>query len=97
MGTLAHLRNVYDHAFKDCRPLYLVYLLKGYALFCALMLSMALDAFVDRVFTGFDFYNPFSVMSIRKVTLAHEKSRPEAGIADMVHKKTRPGVRIYRP
>ncbi len=55
MGTLTHFRNLYDHAFKDCRPLYVVYLLKGYALFCALMLSMALYAFLYRVFTGFDF------------------------------------------
>ncbi|MDX1332193.1 MAG: DUF6747 family protein [Robiginitalea sp.] len=55
MGTLAHLRNLYDHAFEDCRPAYVVYLLKGYALFCALMLSMALYAFFFRVFTGFDF------------------------------------------
>ncbi|MFZ9004875.1 MAG: hypothetical protein JSW57_09300 [Flavobacteriaceae bacterium] len=55
MGILAHLKYLYDHAFEDCRPAYMVYLMKGYAVFCALMLSMALYAFFYRVFTGFDF------------------------------------------
>lgn len=55
MGTLAHFKNLYVHAFDDCRPTYVVYILKGYSLFCALMLSMALYAFVFRMFTGFDF------------------------------------------
>jgi hypothetical protein len=55
MGTLAHFKYLYDHAFEDCKPTYMVYLLKGYALFCAMMLSMALYAFIYRVFTGFEF------------------------------------------
>ncbi|MGB5403692.1 DUF6747 family protein [Robiginitalea sp.] len=55
MGTLTHFKNLYTHAFDNCKPVYMVYLLKGYSLFCALMISMALYAFFYRVFTGFDF------------------------------------------
>jgi hypothetical protein len=55
MGTLVHFKNLYLHAFDDCKPTYLVMLLKAYSIFCALMLSMALYAFLYRAFTGFDF------------------------------------------
>ncbi|MEJ2163619.1 MAG: hypothetical protein P8X60_10015 [Robiginitalea sp.] len=55
MGTLTHIKNLYIHAFDDCKPTYLVYFLKAYSLFCALMLSMALYAFIYRAFTGFEF------------------------------------------
>ena len=55
MGTLLHFKNLYVHAFDDCKPSFVVYLLKGYSVFCALMLSMALYAFLYRAVTGFDF------------------------------------------
>ena len=55
MGTLTHFKNLYEHAFEDCHPTYVVYLLKGYSLFCAAMLAMALYAFFFRAFTGFEF------------------------------------------
>lgn len=55
MGILAHFKYLFDHAFEDCKPAYMVYLMKGYTVFCVLMLSMALYAFFYRVFTGFDF------------------------------------------
>lgn len=55
MGTLLHFKDLYVHAFDGCKPTYLVVLLKGYSLFCAFMLSMALYAFIYRAFTGFEF------------------------------------------
>ena len=55
MGTLLHFRNLYVHAFDDCHPSYVVLLLKAYSVFCALMLGMAVYAFLYRAFTGFEF------------------------------------------
>lgn len=55
MGMLLHFKNLYLHAFDDCRPAYLVVLLKAYSVFCALMLVMAIYAFLYRAFTGFEF------------------------------------------
>lgn len=55
MGTLLHFKKLYFEAFDDCKPSYLVLFLKGYAIFCAILLSMALYAFMFRVLTGFDF------------------------------------------
>ncbi len=55
MGTLIHFKNLYLHAFDNCKPAYVVYLLKAYSLFCALMLTMAIYAFLYRAFTGFEF------------------------------------------
>lgn len=55
MGTLTNFKNLYLHAFEDCKPSYVVYILKGYSFFCALMLSMALYAFFFRMLTGFEF------------------------------------------
>lgn len=55
MGTLLHFKNLYLHAFDDCRPTYVVLLLKAYSIFCALMLSMAIYALMYRAFTGFEF------------------------------------------
>ena len=55
MGTLIHFKNLYLHAFQDCKPVYVVYILKAYSLFCAMMLFMALYAFLFRAFTGFEF------------------------------------------
>lgn len=55
MGTLLHFKKLYVHAFDDCKPAYVVLLLKGYSVFCALMLSIALYALLYRAFTGFEF------------------------------------------
>ena len=55
MGTLLHFKNLYLHAFDDCRPAYLVVMLKAYSIFCALMLTMAIYALLYRAFTGFEF------------------------------------------
>ncbi|WP_317045160.1 MULTISPECIES: DUF6747 family protein [Arenibacter] len=55
MGTLLHLKNLYVGAFEQCRPLIAVFLLKLYSVFCFIMLSLALYAFMYRLFTGFDF------------------------------------------
>lgn len=55
MGTLLHFKDLYLHAFDGCKPSFLVVLLKGYSVFCALMLTMALYAFIYRAVTGFDF------------------------------------------
>ncbi len=55
MGTLLHFKNLYFQAFENCKPEIIVVLLKGYSLFCALMLTMAVYAFLYRAFTGFEF------------------------------------------
>ena len=55
MGTLTHFKNLYLQAFDDCKPEFLVFLLKAYSAFCALMLLMAFYAFFYRAFTGFEF------------------------------------------
>jgi len=55
MGTLLHFRNIYIEAFDNCRPGFVVFLLKVYSFFCVLMLSMAIYAFMYRAFTGFEF------------------------------------------
>ncbi|MGI9546433.1 MAG: DUF6747 family protein [Flavobacteriaceae bacterium] len=55
MGTLLHFKQLYVNAFDDCKPEILVYLLKVYSFFCALMLVMAVYAFLYRAFTGFEF------------------------------------------
>ena len=55
MGTLLHFKQLYVDAFDDCKPEILVYLLKAYSLFCALMLLLGFYALFYRAFTGFDF------------------------------------------
>ena len=55
MGTLLHFRDIYTEAFENCRPNFVVILLKGYSIFCVLMLTMAFYAFIYRVATGFEF------------------------------------------
>ncbi|UJH68155.1 DUF6747 family protein [Allomuricauda sp. SCSIO 65647] len=55
MGTFLHFKNLYVQAFDNCKPEVLVILLKAYSIFCAIMLSMAVYAFLYRAFTGFDF------------------------------------------
>lgn len=55
MGTLTHFKNLYTEAFDDCKPGIIVILLKVYSVFCALMLLMAVWAFMDRALTGFEF------------------------------------------
>ncbi|WP_350285207.1 DUF6747 family protein [uncultured Croceitalea sp.] len=55
MGTLLNFKNLYFDAFDNCEPKYLVTFLKVYSVFCALMLFMAIYAFMYRAFTGFEF------------------------------------------
>ncbi|WP_222983528.1 DUF6747 family protein [Flagellimonas meishanensis] len=55
MGTLLHFKNLYTEAFDDCNPSWLGLVLKGYSIFCAVMLLLALYAFFYRAFTGFIF------------------------------------------
>ncbi len=55
MGTLLHFKNIYTQAFENCKPDIVVMILKVYSVFCVLMLSMAVYAFMYRAFTGFDF------------------------------------------
>ncbi len=55
MGTLMNFRNMYVEAFENCRPQYLVVLLKIYSVFSALMILMALYALTYRAVTGFEF------------------------------------------
>ena len=55
MGTLLHFKNLYSEAFENCKPEFVVNLLKIYSIFCAAMLFMAVYAFLFRAFTGFDF------------------------------------------
>lgn len=55
METLSHFRNLYVEAFEGCKPQILVIFLKVYSVFCALMLFMAVYAFMDRALNGFEF------------------------------------------
>jgi len=55
MGTIGNIKNIYFSAFENCKPEILVVLLKAYAVFCLLLLSITLYAFVYRAFTGFNF------------------------------------------
>lgn len=55
MGTLLHFKQVYLAAFENCKPEIVVILLKAYSVFCLIMLSMAIYAFLFRMFTGFEF------------------------------------------
>ncbi|MGY8916000.1 MAG: DUF6747 family protein [Flavobacteriales bacterium] len=55
MGTLLHFKSIYLEAFENCKPEFVVILLKVYSVFCVLMLFMALYAFTYRAFTGFKF------------------------------------------
>jgi len=55
MGTITHFRDLYMQAFENCKPEILVVILKAYSVFCALMLFMALYAFVYRAVNGFEF------------------------------------------
>ena len=55
MGTLLHFKHLYLQAFDDCKPEFVVFLLKAYSAFCAVMLLMAFYAFFYRVLTGFEF------------------------------------------
>lgn len=55
MGTLLQFRNLYVQAFDNCKPEFVVALLKIYSFFCAVLLIMALYAFIYRAATGFDF------------------------------------------
>lgn len=55
MGTLLHFKDIYVHAFDDCKPAYVVLFLKGYAFCCALLWLVAMYALFYRIFTGFEF------------------------------------------
>lgn len=55
MGTLLHFKELYLEAFDNCRPEIVVVLLKVYSVFCALMLVMAVYAFMHRALNGFEF------------------------------------------
>ncbi|WP_308427454.1 DUF6747 family protein [Arenibacter certesii] len=55
MGTLLHFKHLYLNAFENCKPEFAVFVLKLYSVFCLVMLSLALYAFLFRIFTGFDF------------------------------------------
>ncbi|MET7030840.1 DUF6747 family protein [Sediminicola luteus] len=55
MGTLLHFKSIYLEAFENCKPEFVVILLKVYSVFCVIMLFMALYAFTYRAFTGFKF------------------------------------------
>ncbi|WP_405383643.1 DUF6747 family protein [Maribacter sp. LLG6340-A2] len=55
MGTITHFKNIYVQAFENCKPGILVSILKVYSVFCALMLFMAMYAFVYRAANGFEF------------------------------------------
>ncbi|WP_317131646.1 DUF6747 family protein [Pareuzebyella sediminis] len=55
MGTLSHFKNLYFEAFENCKPQFVVVLLKAYSVFCALMLFMAVYAFMYRALHGFEF------------------------------------------
>ncbi|MET6991623.1 DUF6747 family protein [Sediminicola arcticus] len=55
MATLLHFKSIYLEAFENCKPEFVVILLKVYSVFCVLMLFMAFYAFTYRAFTGFKF------------------------------------------
>ena len=55
MGTLLHFKSIYLEAFENCKPEFVVILLKVYSVFCVIMIFMALYAFTYRAFTGFKF------------------------------------------
>ncbi len=55
MGTLLLFKDIYTQAFENCKPSYVVILLKAYSIFCVLMLTLAVYAFMYRAFTGFEF------------------------------------------
>ncbi|MBC6999872.1 DUF6747 family protein [Cytophaga sp. FL35] len=55
MGTITHFKNLYVEAFDNCKPEILVVLLKAYSVFSAIMILMAVYAFMDRAINGFEF------------------------------------------
>ncbi len=55
MGTLLHFKSLYQEAFEDCKPEFVVVLLKIYSYFCAAMLLMAVYALTERALNGFEF------------------------------------------
>jgi len=55
MGTLTHFKNLYVQAFENCKPEIVVILLKIYSVFSALMIFLAIYAFIHRIVNGFEF------------------------------------------
>jgi len=55
MGTFLHFKDLYTEAFRGCRPLLAVFLLKAYSVFAVIMLFCAFYAFAVRILSGFEF------------------------------------------
>lgn len=55
MNTVTDFKELYLEAFRNCKPSFLVLVLKIYSIFSALMITMAVYAFLHRAFTGFEF------------------------------------------
>jgi hypothetical protein len=55
MDAILNFKNVYLEAFDNCKPEFLVVVLKIYSVFSAIMILMAVYAFFYRAFTGFEF------------------------------------------
>ena len=55
MGMLLTFKDRYVEAFDNCKPDFVVILLKLYSVFSALMIFMAIYALCYRAFTGFEF------------------------------------------
>ena len=55
MDAILNFKNVYLEAFENCKPKFLVVVLKVYSVFNAILILMAFYAFFYRAFTGFEF------------------------------------------
>ncbi len=55
MGTLLHFKDLYTEAFRGCKPVVAVFLLKAYAVFALTMLFITFYAFAVRILSGFEF------------------------------------------
>jgi len=55
MDAILNFKNVYLEAFENCKPEFLVVVLKVYSVFNAILILMAFYAFFYRAFTGFEF------------------------------------------
>jgi len=55
MGTLSHFSNLYTQAFENCKPMAIVFLLKVYSVFSAIMILAAVYALSSRALNGWDF------------------------------------------
>ena len=55
MGIITNFKHLYEEAFANCKPKFVVVLLKAYSAFCGMMITMALYAFIYRALTDFRF------------------------------------------